>query len=75
VRERRWLEAVMSWSPAEIFAGGQNPFIDPSGKGNPNLADQTTIHAENVYERINMSAMLPAMMVPSAALYEGSTLN
>ena len=38
-----------------VEAGGQNLFIDPSGKGNPNLADQTAMHAENEFKRIDLS--------------------
>jgi len=38
-----------------VEAGGQNLFIDPSGKGNPNLTDQTFMHAENEFKRIDMS--------------------
>jgi penicillin G amidase len=38
-----------------VEAGGQNLFIDPQGKGNPNLTDQTMMHAENELKRIDMS--------------------
>jgi penicillin G amidase len=38
-----------------VEAGGQNLFIDPNGKGNPNLTDQTMMHAENEFKRIDMS--------------------
>lgn len=38
-----------------VEAGGQNLFIDPAGKGNPNLTDQTVMHAENEFKRIDMS--------------------
>lgn len=38
-----------------VEAGGQNLFIDPSGKGNPNLTDQTVMHAENEFKRVDMS--------------------
>lgn len=38
-----------------VEAGGQNLFIDPSGGGNPNLTDQTMMHAENEFKRIDMS--------------------
>jgi penicillin G amidase len=38
-----------------VEAGGQNLFIDPSGKGNPNLSDQTIMHAENEFKRIDMA--------------------
>jgi penicillin amidase len=38
-----------------VEAGGQNLFVDPSGKGNPNLTDQTAMHAENEFKRIDMS--------------------
>jgi hypothetical protein len=38
-----------------VEAGGQNLFIDPHGKGNPNLADQVMMHAENEFKRTDMS--------------------
>ena len=38
-----------------VEAGGQNLFVDPSGGGNPNLTDQTMMHAENEFKRIDMS--------------------
>ena len=38
-----------------VEAGGQDLFIDPSGKGNPNLTDQTMMHAENEFKRIDLS--------------------
>ena len=38
-----------------VEAGGQDLFIDPSGKGNPHLTDQTVMHAENDFKRIDMS--------------------
>jgi penicillin amidase len=38
-----------------VEAGGQNLFIDPNGKGNPNLTDQTMLHANNELKRIDMS--------------------
>jgi penicillin amidase len=38
-----------------VEAGGQDLFIDPSGKGNPHLTDQTPMHAENEFKRIDMS--------------------
>jgi acyl-homoserine lactone acylase PvdQ len=38
-----------------VEAGGQDLFIDPSGKGNPHLTDQTMMHAENEFKRIVMS--------------------
>lgn len=38
-----------------VEAGGQNMFIDSNGKGNPNLTDQTAMHAENEFKRIDMS--------------------
>jgi penicillin amidase len=37
-----------------VEAGGQNLFIDSNGKGNPNLTDQTAMHAENEFKRIDM---------------------
>lgn len=37
-----------------VEAGGQNLFIDPSGKGNPNLSDQVQMHTENELKRIDM---------------------
>jgi penicillin G amidase len=39
-----------------VEAGGQSMFIDPSGKGNPHLTDQVTMHAENEFKRIDLSA-------------------
>ncbi|NIJ39413.1 acyl-homoserine lactone acylase PvdQ [Sphingopyxis panaciterrae] len=39
-RDRRALYSV-------VDAGGQNLFIDPKGKGNPHLADQTMMHETN----------------------------
>ena len=38
-----------------IEAGGQNQFIDPTGRGNPNLTDQVVMHANNEFKRIDMS--------------------
>ena len=38
-----------------VEAGGQNLFIDPHGRGNPNLTDQTLMHAEDEFKRIDMS--------------------
>ncbi|MBL0916576.1 MAG: penicillin acylase family protein, partial [Sphingopyxis sp.] len=38
-----------------IDAGGQNLFIDPDGKGNPNLSDQTLMHETNELKRIELS--------------------
>jgi penicillin amidase len=38
-----------------VEAGGQNLFIDPKGKGNPNLVDQGPLHAANEFKRIDMS--------------------
>jgi penicillin amidase len=41
-----------------VEAGGQSMFIDPSGKGSPHLTDQVTMHAENEFKRIDLSADL-----------------
>jgi hypothetical protein len=38
-----------------IDAGGQNLFIDPDGKGNPHLADQTMMHETNELKKIELS--------------------
>lgn len=38
-----------------VEAGGQDLFIDPSGKGNPHLTDQTMMHADNEFKRVDMS--------------------
>ncbi len=38
-----------------VEAGGQNLFIDPTGKGNPNLSDQLQMHVNNEFKRIDMS--------------------
>jgi hypothetical protein len=38
-----------------VEAGGQNLFVDPNGNGNPNLTDQTMMHAENEFKRIDMA--------------------
>ena len=38
-----------------VEAGGQDTFIDPSGKGNPHLTDQTMMHANNEFKRTDMS--------------------
>lgn len=35
--------------------GGQNQFIDPDGKGNPHLTDQTMMHVANEYKKIVMA--------------------
>ncbi|ALJ12111.1 penicillin acylase family protein [Sphingopyxis macrogoltabida] len=46
-RDRRALYSV-------VDAGGQNLFIDPKGKGNPNLADQTLMHETNELKKITL---------------------
>lgn len=46
-RDRRALYSV-------IDAGGQNLFIDPKGKGNPNLADQAMMHEANELKKITL---------------------
>lgn len=46
-RDRRALYSV-------VDAGGQNLFIDPQGKGNPNLADQTLMHETNELKKITL---------------------
>lgn len=46
-RDRRALYSV-------IDAGGQNLFIDPKGRGNPNLADQTMMHETNELKKITL---------------------
>jgi penicillin G amidase len=38
-----------------VDAGGQNLFIDPAGRGNPNLSDQTLMHANNEFKHITMA--------------------
>jgi penicillin G amidase len=38
-----------------VYAGGQDLFIDPAGHGNPNLADQTLMHANNEFKHIAMA--------------------
>jgi penicillin amidase len=38
-----------------VEAGGQDLFIDPAGHGNPNLSDQTLMHANNEYKHIAMA--------------------
>jgi acyl-homoserine lactone acylase PvdQ len=40
---------------SSIEAGGQNLFIDPAGKGNPNLTDQVMLHADNKLKRIDLA--------------------
>jgi acyl-homoserine lactone acylase PvdQ len=35
--------------------GGQNRFIDQSGRGNPHLSDQTWMHADNEFKTIEMA--------------------
>ncbi|MBN8841937.1 MAG: penicillin acylase family protein [Sphingomonadales bacterium] len=47
-RDRRALYSV-------VDAGGQNLFIDPRGKGNPNLADQTLMHETNELKKISLA--------------------
>ncbi|MBO9696879.1 MAG: penicillin acylase family protein [Sphingopyxis sp.] len=47
-RNRRALYSV-------IDAGGQNLFIDPKGRGNPNLADQTMMHETNELKKIELA--------------------
>lgn len=37
-----------------VDAGGQNLFIDPDGKGNPHLADQTMMHETNELKKITL---------------------
>lgn len=44
-RDRRALYSV-------IDAGGQNLFIDPKGRGNPHLTDQTMMHETNELKKI-----------------------
>lgn len=46
-RDRRALYSV-------VDAGGQNLFIDPKGRGNPNLADQTMMHETNELKKISL---------------------
>lgn len=38
-----------------VDAGGQNLFIDPDGKGNPHLADQTMMHETNELKKIELA--------------------
>jgi hypothetical protein len=38
-----------------IDAGGQNQFIDPAGKGNPHLVDQTMMHESNELKKTVMT--------------------
>lgn len=38
-----------------VDAGGQNLFIDPDGKGNPHLADQTMMHETNELKKIDLA--------------------
>jgi len=37
-----------------VDAGGQSLFIDPQGKGNPHLTDQTMMHESNELKKIEM---------------------
>ncbi len=37
-----------------VDAGGQSLFIDPQGKGNPHLTDQTLMHESNELKKIEM---------------------
>jgi acyl-homoserine lactone acylase PvdQ len=37
-----------------VDAGGQNLFIDPQGRGNPHLTDQTMMHESNELKKIEM---------------------
>lgn len=37
-----------------VDAGGQSQFIDPSGKGNPHLTDQSTMHETNELKKISL---------------------
>lgn len=37
-----------------VDAGGQNQFIDPNGKGNPHLTDQTMMHETNELKKISL---------------------
>ena len=39
-----------------VDAGGQNLFIDPDGKGNPHLTDQTMMHETNELKKIPLAA-------------------
>ncbi len=57
-----WWTGLMELSPkgqAKIYSvtdtGGQNRFIDIHGKGNPNLSDQTWLHANNEFKAIEMN--------------------
>jgi hypothetical protein len=38
-----------------VDAGGQNLFIDPDGKGNPHLTDQTMMHETNELKKIALA--------------------
>src|SRR3546814_8867048 len=38
-----------------VDAGGQNLFIGPDGKGNPDLTDQTMMHETNELKKIDLS--------------------
>jgi penicillin amidase len=38
-----------------VDAGGQDLFVDPTGHGNPNLSDQTLMHANNEFKHIAMA--------------------
>src|SRR3546814_1815288 len=58
-----------------VDAGGQNLFIGPDGKGNPDLTDQTMMHETNELKKIDLSrseehtSELQSLMCSSYAVF------